>query len=77
MRIGEGRFALLSDEGGGARLRTHHLRLFDEETRRNLPKVGRSAALVWKNEIAPRVPFVRLSAALDERDFHTTHGREV
>lgn len=39
--------------------------------------MGRSAALALKNEIAPRVPFVRLSAALDERDFHPTHGREV
>lgn len=38
----------------------------DEETRRNLPKVGRSAATAWKNEIAPRVRFVRASLALDK-----------
>ncbi len=38
----------------------------DEETRRNLPKVGRSAATAWKNEIAPRVRFVRASVALDK-----------
>jgi len=37
----------------------------DEEARRNLPKVGRSAALAWKNEIAPRVRFVRASVTLD------------
>jgi predicted nucleic acid-binding protein len=37
-----------------------------EETRRNLPKVARSAATAWKNEIAPRVRFVRASLALDK-----------
>lgn len=38
----------------------------EEETRRNLPKVGRSAAIAWKNEIRPRVLFVRASMALDK-----------
>jgi predicted nucleic acid-binding protein len=38
----------------------------DDETRRNLPKVGRSAATAWKNEITPRVRFVRASLALDK-----------
>jgi hypothetical protein len=37
-----------------------------EETRRNLPKVGRSAASAWKNAIAPRVRFERASVALDK-----------
>jgi predicted nucleic acid-binding protein len=37
-----------------------------EETRRNLPKVGRSAATAWKNQIAPLVRFVRADVALDK-----------
>ena len=37
----------------------------DEETRRNLPKLGRSAATAWKNQIAPLVRFVRADVALD------------
>jgi predicted nucleic acid-binding protein len=37
-----------------------------EETRRNLPKVGRSAASAWKAEIERRVRFVRASLALDK-----------
>ncbi len=36
-----------------------------EETRRNLPKLGRSAASAWKAEIAPRLQFIRASVALD------------
>jgi predicted nucleic acid-binding protein len=38
----------------------------DEETRRNLPKLGRSAAMAWRNEIAPRVRFFGASVALDK-----------
>jgi len=38
----------------------------DDETRRNLPKVGRSAATAWKTEIMPRLRFVRASLALDK-----------
>ena len=38
----------------------------EEETRRNLTKVGRSAAAAWKNEVAPRVRFVRATLALDK-----------
>jgi len=38
----------------------------EEETRRNLAKVGRSTASAWKNEIVPRVRFVRASMALDK-----------
>lgn len=38
----------------------------DDETRRNLSKVGRSAATVWKNRIEPHVRFVRASLALDK-----------
>lgn len=37
-----------------------------EEARRNLPKLGRSAATAWKSEIAPRVRFVGSSLALDK-----------
>ncbi len=37
-----------------------------EETRRNLSKVGRTAAAAWKTEIAPRVLLVRVSLALDK-----------
>jgi predicted nucleic acid-binding protein len=37
-----------------------------EETRRNLPKLGRSAASAWKTEIAPRVQLLRASVALDK-----------
>lgn len=36
-----------------------------EETRRNLPKLGATAAKVWKTQIAPRVRFVRSDVALD------------
>jgi predicted nucleic acid-binding protein len=36
-----------------------------EEIRRNLPKVGRSAAIAWKKEIRPRLRFVQASLALD------------
>jgi len=38
----------------------------DEETRRNLPKVGRSAATAWKNRIKPRLRFVRADLTLDK-----------
>lgn len=37
-----------------------------EETRRNLPKIGRTAATAWKAEIAPRVRLIRASLALDK-----------
>lgn len=37
-----------------------------EETQRNLPKIGRTAATVWKAEIAPRVRLIRASLALDK-----------
>jgi len=38
----------------------------DDETRRNLPKVGRTAAISWKMEIMPSLRFVRASLALDK-----------
>lgn len=38
----------------------------DEETRRNLPKVSRSGAIAWKNEIKPRLRFVRADLTLDK-----------
>ena len=38
----------------------------DEETRRNLPKVGGGAASAWAKLISPRVRFVRASVALDK-----------
>ncbi len=37
-----------------------------EETQRNLPKIGRTAATAWKAEIAPRVRLIRASLALDK-----------
>ncbi len=37
-----------------------------EETRRNLPKIGRAAATAWLKEIAPRVRLVRTSVSLDK-----------
>jgi predicted nucleic acid-binding protein len=37
-----------------------------EETRRNLPKLGRSAATAWAHQIAPLVPLVRASLTLDK-----------
>ncbi len=37
-----------------------------EETRRNLPKIGGTAAGVWKKQLAPRVRFVRASLSLDK-----------
>ena len=37
-----------------------------EETQRNLPKIGRTAAAAWKAEIAPRVRLIRASLALDK-----------
>ena len=37
-----------------------------EETRRNLPKLGHSAALAWKNQIVPHLLLVRASLALDK-----------
>lgn len=37
-----------------------------EETQRNLPKIGRTAAAAWKTEIAPRVRLIRASLALDK-----------
>jgi predicted nucleic acid-binding protein len=37
----------------------------EEETRRNLPKLGRSASTVWKT-IAPKVRIVRADYALDK-----------
>jgi predicted nucleic acid-binding protein len=38
----------------------------EEETRRNLPKLGRSAGAAWRNEIAPKVRFVRADVSLDK-----------
>ena len=38
----------------------------EEETRRNLSKLGRSASTAWKNAIAPKVRFVRADYALDK-----------
>jgi predicted nucleic acid-binding protein len=38
----------------------------DEEARRNLRKMGRSAATVWRSEIARRVSFVRAGVTLDK-----------
>lgn len=38
----------------------------DEEARRNLPKLGRSAASAWKTVIAPEVRLVRADVALDK-----------
>jgi predicted nucleic acid-binding protein len=37
-----------------------------EETRRNLPKLGGSAATAWAHQIAPLVPLVRASLTLDK-----------
>ena len=37
-----------------------------EETQRNLPKIGRTAATAWKAKIAPRVRLIRASLALDK-----------
>lgn len=37
-----------------------------EETRRNLPKIGRAAATAWLKEIAPRVQLVRTRVSLDK-----------
>ena len=37
-----------------------------EETRRNLPKLRRSAATAWARQIAPLVPLVRASLTLDK-----------
>ena len=36
-----------------------------EEVRRNLPKIGGTAAAVWKKQLAPRIRVVRASLALD------------
>lgn len=36
-----------------------------EETRRNLPKLGRAAALAWARRVRPRLRFVRASLSLD------------
>ncbi len=36
-----------------------------EEARRNLPKLGRSAAAAWRAQIAPSLRLVRASVALD------------
>ena len=38
----------------------------DEETRRNLPKLGRTAVAAWKADIEPRVRLIRASLALDK-----------
>jgi hypothetical protein len=38
----------------------------EEETRRNLPKPGRSSAANWKNQVAPKIVFVRADFALDK-----------
>ena len=38
----------------------------EEETRRNLPKLGRTAPAAWGRHIAPRVRFLRASVALDK-----------
>jgi predicted nucleic acid-binding protein len=38
----------------------------EEETRRNLSKLGRSAAGAWETEVAPRVRLERASVALDK-----------
>jgi predicted nucleic acid-binding protein len=37
-----------------------------EEARRNLPKLGRSAAAAWRAQIAPSLRLVRASLALDK-----------
>ena len=37
-----------------------------EETRRNLPKLGRTAAAAWKADIAPRVQLIPASVAFDK-----------
>jgi predicted nucleic acid-binding protein len=37
-----------------------------EETRRNLTKLGRSAATAWAHQIAPLVPLVRASLTMDK-----------
>lgn len=37
-----------------------------EETRRNLPKIGRAAATAWTKQIKPQVHFVSASLALDK-----------
>ena len=37
-----------------------------EETRRNLPKLGRAATTAWTKEIAPRVRLVRTRVSLDK-----------
>lgn len=37
-----------------------------EETRRNLPKLGQAAAIVWTKALAPRIQFVRTIVSLDK-----------
>ncbi len=37
-----------------------------EEARRNLPKLGRSAAAAWRTAIAPSLRLIRASLALDK-----------
>jgi predicted nucleic acid-binding protein len=36
-----------------------------EETRRNLPKLGRAAALAWARRVRPRLQFVRTGLSID------------
>jgi hypothetical protein len=38
----------------------------DEETRRNLSKVGRAAPIAWRRTVRPRLRFVRSNLALDK-----------
>ena len=37
-----------------------------EETQRNLPKLGRTAAAAWKADISPHVRLIRASLSLDK-----------
>ncbi len=38
----------------------------EEETRRNLPKLGRAAAIAWRRTVRPRLRFIRASLSLDK-----------
>ena len=50
----------------------------EEETRRNLPNPGRSSAANLKNQVAPRIVFVRASFALDKPlVFHKAKDRPI
>lgn len=37
-----------------------------EETRRNVPKLGATAAKTWRTQVAPRVRFVQTAVTLDQ-----------